>query len=84
MASSSSVKRLAELRGSSHLKAEGVWAYRRPKARDGLARHLEVCRAIDVFIVGEVKFSSKRRCVSVTRSSTGGNIQKSHFFTDAN
>ena len=61
MASSSSVKRLAELSGSFHLKAEGVWAYRRPRARDGRARNLEVCRASDVFIVGEMNFGKGKR-----------------------
>jgi hypothetical protein len=61
MASSSSVKRLAELSGSSHLKAEGVWAYRRPRARDGRARNLEVCRASDVFIVGEMNFWEREK-----------------------
>jgi len=61
MATSSSVKRLAELSGSSHLKAEGVWAYRRPRARDGRARNLEVCRASDVFIVGEMNFWEREK-----------------------
>ena len=80
MASSSSVKRLAELSGSSHLKAEGVWAYRRPRARDGRARNLEVCRASDVFMVGKMNFGKGKRYEGATQMITRVNIRKNYVF----
>jgi hypothetical protein len=80
MASSSSVKRLAELSGSSHLKAEGVWAYRRPRARDGRARNLEVCRASDVFIVGETKLWERERIRERYTDDHKGQYSKKYIF----
>jgi hypothetical protein len=81
MASSSSVKWLVELSGSSHLKAEGVWAYRRPRARDGRARNLEVFRASDVFIVGEMNFEKGKRYDSFIQMITRVSIRKKIIFS---
>jgi hypothetical protein len=41
-------------------------------AEDGLARHLVVCRAIDVFIAGRIEVLGSEICVRVSRRSTTG------------